>query len=65
MSFTNEPERYEHLARRRLEKFLDEQRPNLDEVAYAAELLRDPGLGFADEQVVLGAIKPMLGLRFQ
>jgi len=61
MSFTKEPERYERLARRWLEKFLGEQGPSLDEVAYAAELLRD--LKPDHEQAVFDAIKPMLRLR--
>jgi len=59
MSFTQEPERYERLARRWLEKFLDEQGPSLDEAAYAAELLRD--LAVDHEAAVFDAIKPMLG----
>jgi len=61
MSFTKEPGRYERLARRWLEKFMDEQEPSLDEVAYAAELLRD--LKPDHEQAVFDAIKPMLRLK--
>jgi len=61
MSYAHEPERYERLARRWLEKFLDERSPTLENLAYAAELLRDLGLGFSDGQVVFDAIKPMLG----
>ncbi len=35
------PDAYERLARRWIEKFMDENEPDLGEVTYAAELLRD------------------------
>jgi hypothetical protein len=42
---------------------MEEQESSLEDVAYAAELLRDPGLDLGDEQVVFDAIKPMLRLK--
>jgi len=49
------------MARRWLEKFLEERAPNLVEIAYAAELLRD--LKPDHVQAVLEAITPMLRLK--
>ena len=57
MSLTREPERFGRLARRWLERFLAETEPDLDEIVYAAELLRDVDAG--RERAVLEAIKPM------
>lgn len=58
MSLTREPERFEPLAKRWLGKFINEANPTLEEVVYAAELLRD--IAPDRERVVLDAIKPML-----
>ena len=58
LCLTKEPARFERLARRWLEKFIDEAQPELGEIAYAAELLRDVQPGH--ERAVLEAIKPML-----
>jgi hypothetical protein len=58
MSLTREPERYEVLARRWLAKFIAEAKPNLEEIVYAAELLRD--LEPDCERSVMDAIRPML-----
>jgi len=59
MSFTKDPPHYPRLARRWLSKFMEELTPNMEQVAYAAELLRDLSPGH--EQAVLEAIAPMLG----
>ncbi len=61
MSLTKDPERYTRLARRWLAKFLDEAEPSLDEIASAAELLRDVAPGH--ERAVLEAIKPLLRVK--
>jgi hypothetical protein len=61
MCLTKEPVRYSRLARRWLEKFMDEAEPDLEEVAYATVLLRDVDPG--DERPVFEANKPMLRLK--
>ena len=58
MALTQDPLRYERLARHWLEKFIDETEPDLAEIAYAAGLLRDLDAG--DELRTLEVLKPML-----
>jgi hypothetical protein len=58
MALTREPEGFERLALRWLEKFIGEGEPTLEEIVYAAELLRD--VEPDGERVAFDAIKPML-----
>ena len=58
LALTREPENFERLASCWLEKFIDEAEPTLEEIVYAAELLRD--VEPEDERVAMDAIKPML-----
>jgi hypothetical protein len=61
MALEQVPLRFERLARRWLEKFITEVEPELGDVVYAGELLRD--LREGHERAVFEAIKPMLQVK--